>query len=86
MKNPTRQQRTVELSADQEALAQQVFTRIKGKLDDELLDMVRAMIGKAPEELFGAGEFELRDRLNQVGVTILEESVNAQAKKGVPGC
>lgn len=86
MKNPTRRQRTVELSADQEALSQQVFERIKGKLDDELLDMVRAMIVKAPEELFGAGEFELRDRLNQVGVTILEESVNAQAKKGVPGC
>ena len=67
-------------------LAQQVFERIKGKLNDELLDMVRAMIVKAPEELFGAGEFELRDRLNQVGVTVLEESVNAQAKKGVPGC
>jgi hypothetical protein len=85
MKNSTRQQRTVELSADQEALAQQVFERIKGKLNDDLLDMVRAMIVKAPEELFGAGEFELRDRLNQVGVTVLEESVNAQAKKGVPG-
>ena len=85
MKNPTRQQRTVELSADQEALAQQVFERIKGKLNDDLLDMVRAMIVKAPEELFGAGEFELRDRLNQVGVTVLEESVKAQAKKGVPG-
>lgn len=85
MRNSTRQQRTVELSADQEALAQQVFERIRGKLNDDLLDMVRAMIVKAPEELFGAGEFELRDRLNQVGVTVLEESVNAQAKKGVPG-
>lgn len=85
MKSPTRQQRTVELSADQEALAQQVFERIRGKLNDDLLDMVRAMIVKAPEELFGAGEFELRDRLNQVGVMVLEESVNAQAKKGVPG-
>lgn len=86
MKNPTRPQRTVELSADQETLAQQVFERIKGKLDDELLDMVRALIAKAPEELFGAGEFELRDRLNQVGVAVLKEAVNAQAKKGVPGC
>lgn len=86
MKNVTRQQRTVDLSADQEALAQQVFQRIKDKMDDELLDMVRALIVKAPEELFGAGEFELRDRLNQVGVTVLEEAVNAQAKKGVPGC
>jgi hypothetical protein len=86
MKTRTRQQRTVELSADQEALAQQVFERIKGKLDDELLDMVRTLVAKAPEELFGVGEFELRDRLNQVGATVLEESVNVQAKKGVPGC
>jgi len=85
MKTRIGQRRSVELSADQEALAQQVFERIKGKLDDELLEMVRAMIGKAPEELFGPGEFELRDRLNQVGATILEESVNSQAKKGVLG-
>ena len=86
MKNVTRQQGNVELSTDQEVLAQQVFERIKGKLNDELLDAVQAMIVKAPEELFGAGEFELRDRLNQVGVTVLEEAVNAQAKKGVLGC
>lgn len=85
MKTRTWQRRSVELTADQEALAQQVFGRIKEKLDDELLDMVRTMVGKAPEELFGPGEFELRDRLNQVGATILEESANAQAKKGVLG-
>lgn len=86
MTTRTRERWTVELSADQEALAEQVFERIKGKLDDELRDMVRAMVGKAPEELFGPGEFELRDRLNQVGATILEEAANAQAKKGVLGC
>jgi hypothetical protein len=85
MKARTRQRRTVELSADQEALAQEVFTRIQGKLNDELLDMVRAMVAKAPQEIFGSGEFELRDRLNQFGATVLEESVNAQAKKGIPG-
>lgn len=86
MKTQTRQRRTVELSADQEALAQQVFERIQDKVKDEVLDMVRGLVAKAPEEIFGAGEFELRDRLNQVGATILAESVNAQAKKGVPGC
>ena len=86
MKTRTRQRQTVELSADQEALAQEVFTRIQGKLNDELLDMVRAMVAKAPGEIFGPGEFELRDRLNQFGATVLEESVNAQAKKGIPGC
>lgn len=86
MATRTRARRTVELSADQEALSQQVFARIQGKLNDELLDMVRAMIAKAPEENLGPGEFELRDRLNQFGATVLEESINAQAKKGAPGC
>lgn len=85
MKTRSRNRQVVELSAEQEALAQQVFARIKGKLDDELLDMVRALMGTAPAELFGPGEFELRDRLNQVGATILKESVNAQVKKGVLG-
>ena len=47
---------------------------------------VRALVAKEPGKIFGEGEFELRDRLNQVGATVLEESVNAQAKKGVPRC
>lgn len=85
MKTRARQRPTVELSADQEALAQQVYQRIRGKAEDELREMVRAMIAKAPAELFGPGEFELRDRLNDFGARVLEESVNAQAKKGVPG-
>lgn len=85
MKTRTRQRRTVELSADQEELAQQVYERIRGKMDEELLDMVRALMAKAPEEIFGPREFELRDRLNEFGATVLEESVNAQAKKGYQG-
>lgn len=85
MKTRTRQRRTVELSTDQEALAEQVFARIQAKLNDELRDMVRALVAKPPEEILGPGEFELRDRLNQFGATVLEESLNAQAKKGVPG-
>jgi len=86
MKSANQAQRTAELSEEKEALAQTIFTRIKSKMDDELLDMVRAIVAKEPGEIFGAGEFELRDRLNQVGATILEESVNAQAKKGVHRC
>lgn len=82
-KSATGRQR-VELSAEQEALAQRIMERIKGKLDDELLDMVRSLVGCPAEEIFGPGEFELRDRLNKVGATLVQESVNERAKKGVP--
>jgi hypothetical protein len=77
--------RVAELSAEQEALAQRVYQKIRGKMDEELLDMVRLMASKADHEIFGAAEFELRDKLNTVGATIVAESANERAKKGVPG-
>lgn len=75
----------VELSAEQEALAQRVFEKIRGKADEELLGMVRLMMSKADHEIFGPGEFELRDKLNQFGAMVVEEAANERAKKGVPG-
>jgi hypothetical protein len=75
----------VELTAEQEELAQRVYQRLKGRMDEELLGMVRMMMSKPNHEIFGAGEFELREKLNAVGATILEESANerAKSKKGV---
>lgn len=83
----TRQQQTaaVELSAEQEELAQRVYQRLQGRMDEELLGMVRMMMSKPNHEIFGPGEFELREKLNDVGATILEESAHerAKSKKGV---
>ena len=75
----------VALSAEQEELAQRVYLRLKGRMDEELLAMVRMMMSKPNHEIFGPGEFELREKLNAVGATILEESANerAKSKKGV---
>jgi hypothetical protein len=75
----------VALSAEQEELAQQVYQRLKGRMDEELLGMIRLMMSKPNHEIFGPGEFELRQKLNAVGATILEESANerAKTKKGV---
>ena len=75
----------VELSAEQEALAERIYERIRGKADEELRGMVRLMMSKADHEIFGVGEFELRDKLNQFGAMVVEEAANERAKKGVPG-
>jgi hypothetical protein len=72
-----------ELSAEQEELAQRIYTKLRAKMDEELLEMVRLMASKADHEIFGPGEFELRDKLNEVGATIVAESANERAKKGV---
>jgi hypothetical protein len=73
-----------ELSVEQEALAQRVYQRLRAKVDEELLAMVRLMASQPDHELLGKGEFELRDKLNEVGATIVAESANERAKKGVP--
>jgi tRNA A37 N6-isopentenylltransferase MiaA len=75
---------SVELTQEQEELAQRIYQRIEGKMKEELLAMVRLMASKADHEIFGKGEFELRNKLNQVGATIVAEAANERSKKGVP--
>lgn len=74
----------VELSADQEALAQRIFEKLKSTAEAELMGMVRLMVSKPDHELFGRGEFELRDKLNEFGAKVLETSANERVKKGLP--
>jgi hypothetical protein len=74
----------VALTQEQEELAQRIYQRLQVKLNEELLAMVRLMASKADHEIFGPGEFELRDKLNQVGATIAQEAANERSKKGVP--
>ena len=77
----------VELSPDQEEMAERVCARIEEKMATAVRQMVRRMMSRRPEEIFGPGEFELRDGLHRLGALVVEETVNAQAKskKGVPG-
>ena len=78
-------QAAVELSREQEELAQRIYQRLRTKMDEELLAMARLMASQPVDEIFGKGEFELRDKLNAVGATIVAESANERAKKGVLG-
>jgi hypothetical protein len=73
-----------ELSQEQEELAQRIYQRLQTKMNEELLAMARLMASKADHEIFGKGEFELRNKLNQVGATIVAEAANERSKKGVP--
>lgn len=73
----------VSLSVEQEELAQRIYERLRIKMDEELLAMTRLMAGQADHEIFGPGEFKLRDKLNEVGATIVAEVANERSKKGV---
>lgn len=75
----------VQLTPQQEALSEQVFQRIQAKASDEIRDMVRMMMAQPDDKIFGEGEFKLRDLLYELGASLLEQTANERAKKGVPG-
>ena len=75
-------QARVELTADQEVEAERIYGLIKSKVDEQVREMARLMASKKTSEMLGPGEFQLRDRLNEVGVGVLEAALNERAKKG----
>ena len=78
-------QMAVVLTADQEAEAERIYGLIKSKVDEQVREMARLMASKKTSEMLGPGEFQLRDRLNEVGVGVMEAALNERVKKGVPG-
>lgn len=73
------------LTDEQEVYAQLVFAKLKGTMEQDLLAMCRMMAARPDHELLGAGEFALRDMLNETGAKVLEQAANVRAKKGVRG-
>jgi len=66
------------LSADEQVL----FERLKPLYEQEALRMAKAMASKKDEELFGRNEYEVRDRVHELGAKALEIAANERQKKG----
>jgi parvulin-like peptidyl-prolyl isomerase len=63
----------VTLSAEKEAEAQTLATRIRELAEEELVAMARLLVSKSERETFGDTEYELRDIVLKVGAKALEE-------------
>jgi len=59
--------RQPQLSAEQEAEAQRIFQILKSTTDDDLLALARLLASKKDRDLLGQTEFEVRDRVHQIG-------------------
>ena len=60
------------LSPTQEAEALELARRIQQAIDAEVLHLARLLVSKAPPELFGPTEFDLRDIVLRIGATAYE--------------
>lgn len=69
------------LSPEQEAEAQRLYQLFKQACEDDLLQMARLLASKPNHQLLGATEFELRDRVLQIGAKAVATALD-ERKKG----
>jgi hypothetical protein len=72
----------VQLNEEQEAKSQRIYERLRGAFDEELKTMARFMAFQPNHQLFGQTEFELRDRVHELGARVLETAADERQKRG----
>jgi hypothetical protein len=75
---------TLELTAEQEAQAQELATEITQAIAADVLRMARLLVSKDGRHTFGQTEFQLRDLIHHAGARALEASL-AQKKTATGG-
>lgn len=74
--------RQPQLSGEQEAEAQRIFQILKSTTDDDLLALARLLASKKDRDLLGQTEFEVRDRVHQIGAKAIETALQERKKGG----
>jgi predicted GNAT family N-acyltransferase len=74
--------RQPQLSDEQETEAQRIFHILKSTTDDDLLALARLLASKKDRELLGQTEFEVRDRVHQIGAKAIETALQERKKGG----
>lgn len=67
--------RAQELTAEQEAEAQELATRITEAIAADVLRVARLLVGKDTRHSFGQTELQLRDLIHRAGARALEISL-----------
>jgi hypothetical protein len=75
----------VKLTTEQEQQAQAILHRIEDLYRDEARRVARLFASKANSEILGKTEFELRDRLLQLGAASVEAALDERKKGGTKG-
>jgi hypothetical protein len=75
---------TIELTAEQEAQAQELTTKITEAIAADVLRIARLLVSKDSRHLLGQTEFQLRDLVHRAGAKALETSL-AQKKTATTG-
>jgi hypothetical protein len=70
------------LTPEQEAEAQRLASIIGKRAQEDALQMARLLVSKPDEQLLGATEFEIRDRVHKLGAHAIETALEERKKRG----
>jgi hypothetical protein len=73
------------LPAEQEAEAQRIYQALKQTCEQDLMALARLLASKPDRELLGQTEFEVRDRVHQIGAKALATALEERKKGGTWG-
>jgi hypothetical protein len=74
-------------AAERTAQEQQLYERLGPIFEQERRRVAQLLSAKGPQELFGQTEYQLRDRVHELGARVLEVAADEQQKKGgIRGC
>ncbi len=69
------------LSPEQAEVARKIYEQLRQKQDDTLKELAALLASKPDHQLLGQTEFEVRDRVHQMGAEAIETAAK-QRKKG----
>jgi len=72
-------------SAEQEAEALRIYKTLRRASRQDLLALSRLLASKPDRELLGKTEFEVRDRVHEIGAKAVETALQERKKGGTKG-
>ncbi len=74
-----------DLTPDQEAEAERIYQALRQAADADLRSLARLLAAKADGDLLGATEFQVRDRVLDLGAKALNTALEGRKKGGTTG-
>ena len=70
---------------DQAELAERIFHSLRQAAEPDLRALAELLASKPDRQLLGQTEFEVRDRVHQIGAKALETALDERKKGGTKG-
>jgi hypothetical protein len=74
-----------QLTPEQAELADRIYQILRQGVETDLRGLAELLASKPDRQLLGQTEFEVRDRVHQIGAKALETALNERKKGGTKG-